>query len=421
MSKNSPTPANLPAPASSPPVAVVTPTDTEGVAFLKEMALDLRSCWNHAADKVWRTIDPDLWTSTHNPWAVLNAASQDQIARLLADPAFRKDMDALAKARRQRMSAPAWFQQEHPKTALTRVAYFSMEFMLSESLPIYSGGLVNVAGDQLKAACDLGVPVVGIGLLCQQGYFRQVIDKDGGQEALYPHNDPEQLPITPVRTPDGKLLRLENGSAAPAAAKISGDGGAHDGRNWGRRLGVHGGCTGDPPIDGLHRAGGAALRHRTHFRGAVDPAGGRSRPVAAMILGSPYASRVAGCEHERAPALREGAPSNSDCQRGSHRAAEQLDGTAERSGSYDRLSQLALRPAFARRRDPAHPHAVRPSAVGGSEVHHVAIPDIHNRAVPGCVTWVYGSHSPVRRSRECARALRHDPKPPALCWEEFSQ
>ena len=81
--------------------------------------------------------------------------------------------------------------------------------MLSEALPIYSGGLGNVAGDQLKAASDLGVPVVGVGLLYQQGYFRQVIDKDGAQQALYPYNDPGQLPITPVRRPDGEWLRLE--------------------------------------------------------------------------------------------------------------------------------------------------------------------------------------------------------------------
>ena len=112
-------------------------------------------------------------------------------------------------AKRQAAEAPAWFQQHHPQAPLTCVAYFSMEFMLSEALPIYSGGLGNVAGDQLKAASDLGVPVVGVGLLYQQGYFRQVIDKDGAQQALYPYNDPGQLPITPVRQPNGEWLRLE--------------------------------------------------------------------------------------------------------------------------------------------------------------------------------------------------------------------
>ena len=84
-----------------------------------------------------------------------------------------------------------------------------MEFMLSEALPIYSGGLGNVAGDQLKAASDLGLPVVGVGLLYQQGYFRQVIDKDGAQQALFPFNEPGQLPISPLRQPNGEWLRLE--------------------------------------------------------------------------------------------------------------------------------------------------------------------------------------------------------------------
>jgi starch phosphorylase len=84
-----------------------------------------------------------------------------------------------------------------------------MEFMLSEALPIYSGGLGNVAGDQLKAASDLGAPVIGVGLLYQQGYFRQVLDKGGVQQALYPYNDPGQLPITPLRLPSGEWLRLE--------------------------------------------------------------------------------------------------------------------------------------------------------------------------------------------------------------------
>ncbi|MDE2367089.1 MAG: alpha-glucan family phosphorylase, partial [Betaproteobacteria bacterium] len=102
-----------------------------------------------------------------------------------------------------------WFQQAHPQSPLNCVAYFCMEFMLSEALPIYSGGLGNVAGDQLKAAGELGVPVVGVGLLYQQGYFRQVIDKDGNQQALFPYNDPGQLPITPLRRPNGEWLRVE--------------------------------------------------------------------------------------------------------------------------------------------------------------------------------------------------------------------
>jgi starch phosphorylase len=158
---------------------------------------------------VWRQLDPELWELTHNPWVVLQTAPRDQIERVLADPVFRESVDELVQTRRQALEAPTWFQQNHSQGPLTCAAYFSMEFMLSEALPIYSGGLGNVAGDQLKAASDLGVPIVGVGLLYQQGYFRQVIDMDGAQQALFPYNDPGQLPITPLREANGEWLRLE--------------------------------------------------------------------------------------------------------------------------------------------------------------------------------------------------------------------
>jgi len=183
--------------------------EIDGFDSLAELALDMRWSWNHATDEVWRELDPKLWDITNNPWVVLQTASRDKIQQVLANPAFRKNVDGLVEARRRASEEPAWFQKTHPKTSLTCVAYFSMEFMLSEALPIYSGGLANVAGDQLKAASDLGVPVVGVGLLYQQGYFRQVIDKEGAQQALYPYNDPGQLPITPLRQPNGEWLRIE--------------------------------------------------------------------------------------------------------------------------------------------------------------------------------------------------------------------
>jgi len=185
------------------------PTDIEGVDSLAELALDLNWSWNHATDEIWRTLDPALWEFTQNPWVVLQTVSRDQLKSSLSDPAFRRGVEDMLRAKREEMEKPAWFQQRHPHAPLKCVAYFSMEFMLSEALPIYSGGLGNVAGDQLKAASDLGVPVVGVGLLYQQGYFRQVIDKDGAQQALFPYNDPGQLPITPLRRPNGEWLRLE--------------------------------------------------------------------------------------------------------------------------------------------------------------------------------------------------------------------
>jgi len=183
--------------------------DIEGFDALSELALDLRSSWNHATDEIWRQLDTGLWQLTHNPWVVLQTVSRKKLQRVLNDPTFRNTVDALVRARRDSAQAPAWFQKTYPHTALNAVAYFSMEFMLSEALPIYSGGLGNVAGDQLKAASDLGVPVIGVGLLYSQGYFRQVIDRDGAQQALYPFNDPGQLPITPLRDEGGEWVRLE--------------------------------------------------------------------------------------------------------------------------------------------------------------------------------------------------------------------
>ena len=183
--------------------------DIEGMDSLVDLALDLRCSWNHAADELWLSLNPDLWESTRNPWVILQTVSRDRLKTLLADGRFKAKLAALVQERRNLSGASCWFGENYPQAALTAVAYFSMEFMLSEALPIYSGGLGNVSGDQLKSASDLGVPVVGVGLLYQQGYFRQVIDKDGAQRALYPYNDPGQLPITPVRQANGEWLRVE--------------------------------------------------------------------------------------------------------------------------------------------------------------------------------------------------------------------
>jgi len=179
-----------------------------GIRTLSDLALDLRWSWNHSADELWEALEPELWALTHNPWVVLQTVSRTKLRRLLARPEYRGRIDTVLQSRRKYLGTPTWFQRRHPATGLTRVAYFSMEYALSEALPIYSGGLGNVAGDQLKAASDLGVPVVAVGLLYQQGYFRQEIGADGSQEALFPYNDPDQLPISPVRDKEGEWFRL---------------------------------------------------------------------------------------------------------------------------------------------------------------------------------------------------------------------
>jgi len=183
-------------------------SDTAVSDALSDLALDLRWSFNHSADQLWERLDPELWDLTHNPWVVLQTVSRERLQSVTADPNFRKLLADLHREKATVEGSEAWFQRAHPQSGLSAVAYFSMEFMLSEALPIYSGGLGNVAGDQLKTASNLGVPVIGIGLLYQQGYFRQEIDAQGHQQALYPFNDPGQLPIQPVREPNGEWLRL---------------------------------------------------------------------------------------------------------------------------------------------------------------------------------------------------------------------
>ena len=181
----------------------------DGIDALVELALNLHWSWNHAADGLWEALDEELWTVTQNPWVILRTVSKEKIKAALDAPEFRMRLDNLVRRNRESYNEDSWFQEKHKDAVLTSVAYFSMEFMLSEALPIYSGGLGNVAGDQMKAASDLGVPVIGVGLLYGQGYFRQDFNSEGGQQALYPVNDPGQLPIRPLRQPNGEWLRLQ--------------------------------------------------------------------------------------------------------------------------------------------------------------------------------------------------------------------
>ena len=191
------------------PKALADWSKVDGFEDLVELALNLHWSWNHTTDNLWEDLDKELWSATQNPWVILQTVSKEKIKAALTAPDFRQRLDSLLTRNRASYSADAWFQNKHPNAALKSIAYFSMEFMLSEALPIYSGGLGNVAGDQLKAASDLGVPVVGVGLLYGQGYFRQDFDSDGRQQALYPVNDPGQLPIRPLRQPNGEWLRLQ--------------------------------------------------------------------------------------------------------------------------------------------------------------------------------------------------------------------
>jgi starch phosphorylase len=192
----------------SNPTYTSRPTETEADGLM-ELALNLRWTWKHTADELWSRLDPELWQRTLNPWLVLQTVSQEKLQSVRREPAFARLLDEVLEEKREARNAVTWFQQNHPESPLNLVAYFSMEYLLAEALPIYSGGLGNVAGDQLKAASDLGVPVVAVGLLYSQGYFRQEFDTDGNQVALYPFNDPGMLPIKPLRESNGEWVRIQ--------------------------------------------------------------------------------------------------------------------------------------------------------------------------------------------------------------------
>src|SRR6266849_2877178 len=182
----------------------------EPLVGLDELALDLRWNWSHATDPLWKMLDEDAWESTRNPYLILLTVSRERLARAATNEEITRCLKQLLERRHQQLESPSWFEQCHGRSALKHVAYFSMEFGLGEALPIYSGGLGLLAGDHLKTASDLGIPLVGIGLLYQQGYFRQMLGSDGSQLDAFPYNDPVSLPITPVPDKEiGGWLRIE--------------------------------------------------------------------------------------------------------------------------------------------------------------------------------------------------------------------
>lgn len=186
------------------------PHGFKGAEELVELALDLRWSWKHSTDEIWKRIDKDLWERTQNPWIILRTVSPEKIKKALSENGFYELIQQLYLSKKEEEGCSAWFQERcSVESPFNAVAYFSMEYMITEALPIYSGGLGNVAGDFLKTASNLGVPLYGVGLLYQQGYFRQILDHNGVQQALYPFNDPGQLPIKPLRDKEGDWLRIE--------------------------------------------------------------------------------------------------------------------------------------------------------------------------------------------------------------------
>ncbi len=180
----------------------------EKLEGLVELALDLRWTWSHAGDRLWSMMSPEIWARTQNPWLLLQSISGKELNRLTRSRRFMRELDNFLAARHEHFGMPGWFKKTYPGGTLGPIAYFSMEFGVGEALPLYAGGLGVLAGDYLKTGCDLEVPLVGVGLLYQEGYFRQAFNSDGWQMEAYPYNDPAALPICAVTDTTDGLLRI---------------------------------------------------------------------------------------------------------------------------------------------------------------------------------------------------------------------
>jgi starch phosphorylase len=199
----------------------IRPVPPAALGFLTELAYNLWWCWHHDAIDLFRRIDGELWESTsHNPIKLLGYVAQSRFDELAKDEDFLVHLGRVETVFRQYMDQPRWFQREHPERE-SKVAYFSMEYGLARTLPVYSGGLGVLSGDHLKTASDLGVPLIGVGLAYRQGYFRQYLNADGWQQERYEENDFHNMPLEAVRGADGQRLVVEVPYAAKGGAGAS--------------------------------------------------------------------------------------------------------------------------------------------------------------------------------------------------------
>ena len=182
---------------------------------LQRLAYNLWWCWNQEAVSLFRRIDEDLFDKMENsPVKILANVGQDRLEQLLRDDGFLAHMDRVLAGLDKYLGQKTWFQETYGPTASGpddliaryRMAYFSAEFGLHESVPVYSGGLGLLAGDHLKSATDLGLPLIGVGLMYREGYFRQYLNVDGWQQERYPENDFYNLPLGAENKPDGTPL-----------------------------------------------------------------------------------------------------------------------------------------------------------------------------------------------------------------------
>jgi glycogen phosphorylase len=180
------------------------------ISRLEELAHNFWWSWHRPSRELFKQVDRTLWTTTrHNPVQILLGVPQEQLDRLAHDPIFLRDYDAvLMEMDADITNGDSWYTQSYPELCNSPIAYFSAEFGLHTSLPIYSGGLGVLSGDHTKEASDLGLPFVAVGFLYEQGYFRQRLDASGWQEAIYPPLNPNEVALRPVFCDDGEACRV---------------------------------------------------------------------------------------------------------------------------------------------------------------------------------------------------------------------
>ncbi len=188
---------------------VVEPSLPEKLKPLKRIAYNVWWSWDHDATELFRRLDRDLWEETgHNPVKMLGKISQERLNTTALDDAYLAHLDRICRRMDAYIEGSRWFDKVEDPNGRGRVAYFSLEFGLHECLPIYSGGLGILAGDHLKSASDLGIPLVAVGLLYRQGYFQQYLNADGWQQEQYPDNDFYNMPVTLMLRDDGRPIRF---------------------------------------------------------------------------------------------------------------------------------------------------------------------------------------------------------------------
>lgn len=181
----------------------VRPVLPEPLRPLSDLARNLRWSWHAETRDLFRSVDPGRWAAAGaDPVRLLGSVAAERLTELAGDRDFLDRLDAVAAGLDAYMTGERWYQAQ-PDRLPTAVAYFSPEFGITAALPQYSGGLGILAGDHLKAASDLGVPLIGVGLLYRHGYFRQSLSRDGWQQEHYPVLDPNELPLDQLKQPDG--------------------------------------------------------------------------------------------------------------------------------------------------------------------------------------------------------------------------